>query len=238
MTPTLSTAVMAHPSRASMVDELLAGLDRPVEVVWDRVNDRHDTGLRALQAYDPACTHHLVIQDDAVPCVDLLAGAEQALLHVPPGVPVSLYVGRVRPFRRAVDRATLQAGEDASWIVMDGIYWGPAIIVPTELIDELAAWYWSPGGRRVVNYDRRVSTFFTRRRARCWYSWPSLVDHRDSVSLAHPRVGAGRHAHLFAGADRSALDIDWSGPVIDLVGTAKLDRARESAARRAARVPA
>lgn len=68
MTPTLSVAIMAHPKREAMVADLLTRLDREVPVVWDQINDRHDTGARAMEAFDPACTHHLVIQDDvAVP---------------------------------------------------------------------------------------------------------------------------------------------------------------------------
>ena len=70
---------MAHPRRADMVAQLQAELDRPVKVVWDEVNDRHDTGIRAIEAFDPSASHHLVIQDDCVVPSDLLAGIERAL---------------------------------------------------------------------------------------------------------------------------------------------------------------
>ena len=120
MTVRLSAAVMAHPSREAMVAELVDALDRPVEVVWDEINDRHDTGLRALRAADRSCTHHLVIQDDVVPCRDLLAGAERALCAVPDGQPGSLYLGRVRPVAAAVARAvSLYSG--SAWIPMAGV---------------------------------------------------------------------------------------------------------------------
>lgn len=59
----LSVAVMAHPARAAFVDELTGLLDRPAKVVWDERQDRWDTGRRAMLAYDPACTHHLVVLD-------------------------------------------------------------------------------------------------------------------------------------------------------------------------------
>lgn len=227
--PSLSCAVMAHPKREGMVAELLTMLDRPVPVVWDEIQDRHDTGIRAMTAYDPACTHHLVIQDDVLPCPDLVAGAERALKYVPQDVPVSLYVGKVRPFGRAVTAATAAAGSDASWITMAGIYWGPAVIVPTHLIDDMAAWY-----RRsaVTNYDRRMSTWFQKRRVLCWYSWPSLVDHRGDESLVNGH-GPGRHAHRFHPG--SALEVDWSGPVVDMGGTERLDRNRQARAVRASR---
>jgi hypothetical protein len=222
---TLSVSVMAHPSRAELVDDLLERIG-PVPVTWDKVNDRHDTGIRAMEAHDPTCTHHLVIQDDALPCADLLAGIEKALVHVPDGHPASFYLGKVRPFRRAVQQAVDRCTDDVSWVVMDGIYWGPAIVVPTDTIEDLAAWYRGPG-KRTTNYDRRVSRWFEREGRRCWYSWPSLVDHRGDDSLVTGRRGTRRAHRAHTG---SALDIDWGGSVVDMNGTARLDRQRQRAA--------
>lgn len=229
---TVSVAVMAHPKRAAMVDELLADLDRPAKVVWDEINDRHDTGIRAIEAFDPTASHHLVIQDDVLPCRDLVAGVEAAAAYVPDGHPASFYVGRVRPFAGRVQEA-VDAAEGASWIVMDGIYWGPAIMVPTVCIDELARWFRSPQARRVQNYDKRTSTWFERQGLACWYSWPSLVDHRGDESLVR-RSDAIRRAHRFAGEGVSAKSIDWSGPVARMTRTDRLDRQRQQRARRAA----
>lgn len=224
----LSVAVMAHPKRATMVDDLLARLDRPAKVVWDQIHDRHDTGLRSLEAFDPTCTHHLVIQDDALPAPDLCAGIERALAWVPDGHPMSCYIGRVKPFRRAVEAAVAKAGDDASWVVMDGIYWGPAIVLPTAVIPEVAAWYTGVNGSKVTNYDRRVSRWFEKRQRACWYTWPSLVDHQGTESLVRGHH-AHRRAHRFD--DTSALGHDWSGPVVEMPRTDRLDRERQRAAR-------
>lgn len=221
----LSAQIMAHPSREAMVDTLLASLDRPVGVTWDRVNDRHDTGVRALEAHDPDATHHLVLQDDTLPCRDLLAGIEKALGHVPEGCPASFYIGRVRPFRKAVEKAVTHAGEDASWVVMDGIYWGPAICVPTKVLPELTEWFRGPG-KRVTNYDRRVSRWFEKQALRCWYSWPSLVDHQGDESIVWDRT-AVRRAHRFHGATSSALDVGWDGAVVEMSRTGRLDVQRQ-----------
>ena len=233
----LSAAVMAHPKRTAMVDELLEDLDRPVPVVWDQINDRHDTGIRAIEAYDPAATHHLVIQDDVIVPRDLLAGIERALVHIPPDAPLSLYVGRVRPFSRAVRNAVAQAGSAASWLTMQGIYWGPGIVLPTGHIPALSKWYRGDEGQQVTNYDRRVSAWFALHNATAWYTWPSLVDHRDEESLVKGH-GAGRCAHAFIGTDRSALDVDWSGPAVDIPRTAQMDDARQLRAQRARRAEA
>lgn len=224
---TLSVAVMAHPKRSEMVADLVATLG-PVPVVWDELNDRHDTGVRAVEAYDPAATHHLVIQDDAVPSVDLLAGIERALTHVPDGRPASFYLGRVRPFAGAVNRAVESAPPDLSWLVMDGVYWGPAIVYPTECIPDLSRWYRGAAARKVPNYDRRVSRWFEQQHRECWYSWPSLVDHRGDSSLVggHRAV---RRCHRFC--EGSALDVDWSGSVVRVANGRRLDRTRQQLAK-------
>ena len=126
-----------------------------------------------------------------------------------------------------------QAGADASWVVMDGIYWGPAIVVPTETIPAMTAWFRSDEAQRIQNYDRRTSTWYERRKLRCWYSWPSLVEHRGDESLV--RVSkAIRHAHRFAGTD-SGLSMDWSGPVVDMARTHTMDRRRQETAARSTR---
>lgn len=222
----LSAAVMAHPKRSEMVSDLLERLDRDVPVVWDEVNDRHDTGARAMEAFDPTCTHHLVIQDDALPCRDLLAGAERALEHVPDGCPASLYTGRAKPFGHEINRALHRKRTDACWVTMRGIYWGPAVILPTALIPEMLEWYRGEGSR-VVNYDRRMSTWFALSGVSTWYTRPSLVEHRGDESLSHHGT-KGRHALQFIGSDRSALGIDWSGPVVDFPHSDRFDQVREA----------
>lgn len=219
----LSVAMMAHPKRAEQVDGILDRLDRQdVEVVWDQKDNRWDTGRRSMLAYDPACTHHAVIQDDVLVCRDLFAGCLQALEQVPADVPVCGYVGRVRPFAEMV---TMAAGvarrRGASWLTMHTLNWGPLIIVPTAHIpamikhcDKLT---------EILNYDRRLSRYWELvAKVPIWYTWPSLVDHADGPSLVRGRIGTdrtkARHtrvAHTFIGEDASALDVDWSGLSID-----------------------
>lgn len=207
---------MAHPARAGFVSELVEQLDRQAVVVWDERGDRWDTGRRALLEHDPDATHHLVIQDDAIPCRDLVTGVEKALAYVPAGSPMCLYLGKVKPFRRVVEPAAREAGESgASWLVMKETYWGPGIVLPTSQIADVVGW--GDQHPNLANYDRRVGRWYLSRSVPVWYTWPSLVEHRDSPSLVKGRAG-GRHAHSFIGADRSALEVDWSGPVVNVVG--------------------
>jgi hypothetical protein len=204
---------MAHPRRAAFIPELEAKLDRPATVVWDDgSNSRWGTGRRALLAYDPAASHHLVIQDDAVIPRDLAAGLEAALQHAPQDVPVCLYVGKVRPYREMVTEYAARA-QDGSWLVMDRLNWGVAVVVPTTIIDDLVAFC---DAQTIPNYDSRMSKWFEANGTPVWYPWPSLVDHRESPSLVPGRGHAGRVAHHFIGADISALDVDYTGQALRL----------------------
>ncbi|QBI53407.1 hypothetical protein [Streptomonospora litoralis] len=214
----VSVTVMAHRTREAFVPELLERLDREAEVIWDRRDDRWDTGRRAMLAYDREATHHLVLQDDAVLPRDLVAGVERALDHVPAPAgtptPLCLYAGRIRPFRTYVERLVDQARQTTSWLSMAQLHWGVGIVLPTEVIEDCIAW----GDRRedIANYDKRISRYLDTQRITVWYPWPSLVDHRDSPSLVPGRTSRGRYAHRFIGADASALDADWSGQTVSL----------------------
>lgn len=202
----LSVAIMAHPARRHLVEDLTARLGIDAEhVVWDRYQDRWDTGVRAWQAHDPGSNWHVVLQDDALPCFDLLAGLRLALNHVPVESAVSLYLGdgssnwRTKGAHDA-DRI------GASWIRFRTLIWGVAIVVPTITIDDMLAWCEQ---HPQPNYDTRVARYYEK--ALGWpayYTWPSLVDHRRGPSLLdHPD---DRKAYRFIGEHASALDVDWS----------------------------
>lgn len=216
----LSVALMAHPSRSKFITALerkLAG----VEVVLDQRNDRWDTGRRSLLAYDPAATHHLVVQDDAILCRDFLAGAELVAAAAGTERPVGLYIGKVRPHATTVTPAVQHAlTVGAPWLEMEGPWWGVALIVPTQHIDELVAW--GDQRPRIKNYDRRITAFYAAQGIDCWYTIPSLVDHRpvaENPSLIEGRTG-NRQAHVFLGR-RSPLKIDWSRPPVRLNAPAR-----------------
>lgn len=212
----VSVAIMAHPARAPWVPMLADDLDRDPVVVWDRGwNDRHTTGLAALRSYDPQASHHLVLQDDAVVCRDLVAGVEHAMTVAGERL-VSLYVGRLRPKRQIASEAATRAEEHgAAWIAMPGPWWGVGVVVPTSMIDALADWFERSD---TPNYDRRIEKWADSVGVDCWYTHPSLVDHRTvgNQSLHRGRPSRGRAAHRFIGTDASALTVDWTAPVVTI----------------------
>jgi hypothetical protein len=217
----LSVAIMAHPGRKAQVAQLLDRIG-DVPVAWDQKSNLWDTRRRATLAYDPGCTHHLVLQDDVLVCRDLVAGVERALEYAPADVPLSLYIGQRRPLAVPVRAMCLEACEcDASWVTMRTLLWGPAVIVPTLAIPEMVAY--GDTLQKVPHDDRRVGLYWeTQAQERCWYTWPSLVDHADGPSMVNGRLGTDRShageqyriAHNFIGEEASALDLDWTGPIV------------------------
>lgn len=203
----ISVAVMAHPSRGAMVDDLLARLAADTPVVWDQRNNVWETGRRALLAHDPEATHHLVIQDDAIPAEGLLEALPHILTHIPGEVPVGLYIGAPKPAGAQMSALVRQCRADGTaWLVMPGPRWGPGVVIPTSLI------------RRVVtladavplnSYDARLARAFATLKIDCWYPVPSLVDHRTDHTSLFPNRTARRSAHWFIG-DQPIGDIDWS----------------------------
>jgi hypothetical protein len=191
-------------------------------VAWDQGEGRWDTGRRAMLAHDPDCTHHVVIQDDIIPCRDLLAGIETALACVGENVPLCGYVGHYRNRIPLISDAVYMAdAERASFVTMHTLNWGPCIVVPTAFIPDMIDY--CDQLTHIPNYDRRLSRYWeNERHTRIWYTWPSLVDHRrDEPSTVPGRIHAksdGRTASRFLGRDRSALDVDWTGPVVHAAG--------------------
>ncbi|MDP3983981.1 MAG: hypothetical protein Q8Q52_03115 [Acidimicrobiia bacterium] len=207
----LSAVIMAHPARATMVAELQASLDRDIPVVWDEKNDIWDTGRRAMLAAKPGSDYHLVLQDDLLVCRDLLAGLESALEHLPHQTIVSLYMGQQR-WMELIDRVLdLWENHPHVWVKSQNARWGPAVCVPSDWTRDLVAF---GDTMSKPSYDQRINQWRSKRRHTCYYTWPSLVEHRLSPSLIGHRLE--RQARRFIGTDASALDVDWSGAVADI----------------------
>lgn len=210
----LSVTVMADKRRTGLVENLVQRLGiSGDQVVWDRNNNRWDTGRRAWQAHDPNSDYSMVIQDDALVCRDLIPGLEKALDHVPTKAIVSPFVGTRRPTAVRMERAAQLADEqNATWLILGPLNWGVAIVVPTHTIRDMIKWC---DKQTYPNYDKRVGQFYRRVLPwPTWHTWPNLVEHQDVPSLVGH--GGGRVSRRFIGADASALDVDWSGPVLNL----------------------
>jgi len=206
----VSFAIMAHPRRAQWAVDLGRELD--CEIIWDKHNDRHETGLRAIKAYDAGATHHCVIQDDAILCKDFKPAVSELIKYPKPLAPVGLYYGaKGVSATRHSSIHSFATSKNAKWIIRKGPVWGPGIIYPRKTVRDLVRFY---ENSEIQNYDRRVMRFYESINESCWYTIPSLVDHRqeDNASLcAHDRPN--RQARLFCGP-QSALELRWDGPAV------------------------
>ncbi len=216
---TLSASIMSHPERRAELADLLDALDRPVPVYLDPHGPPSGKGDRvwsvareAWLMFDPAATWHALIQDDAVPCYDLLAGLERAVEHVPAPAIVSPYLGKGRNVPARWERVAIDADRrGACWVRSDRVMWGVTLLAPTALIPEMVAWCDQKSG---MPDDMRVAAFTRRHALDVYYTWPSLVDHlpettTPSLTKHRARERVARRHHV-----GSALDLKWDGPVI------------------------
>lgn len=210
----LSAAIMAHPVRAELAEQVQAALDRPTPIVYDEVptpskdpRQRWANGRRAWEAHDPTADWHMVIQDDALVCEDLLAGLEKALAVLGRKGLVSAFTSHGKPEHTHVRRAWRTAVDKGhAWMCTKSLCWGVAIIAPVRTIPKMLDWCSAPG-QQDLTYDMRIGRYYRDKLGwRTWYTVPSLVDHRDGPSL----VGHGeadRRANGFL--QGSALDVLW-----------------------------
>lgn len=212
----VSASIMAHPDRSGEVAELTASLDREVPVYWDPAGPPSGAGDRvwsvareAWGMFDPGADFHVLIQDDALPSPDLLAGLERALAHVPEDALVCPYLGQGRNVPRRWEHMADKADRlGASWVRSAKLMWGVCLVAPTKLIPEMIQWCDRKAG---MPDDMRVGRWFERRGTDVWYTWPSLVDHRPVPSLTKHRAAERVARRWHAG---SALELDFSGPVV------------------------
>lgn len=202
----ISAAVMAHPSRTEWAEAL--GKTLGCSVVYDRGQGLWDTARRALQAFDPAASHHLVVQDDAIMTADLLSELGFAAA-VCGNHPIALYVGGAGGHAPDVTKAFDEAVRcGASWVRAPGPWWAVGVAHPVALLPEVLR---IADTLDIKADDARLTAAYQTLGTDCWYTVPCLVDHRDGPSIVREGKTATRKARLFA---ESAKQFDWYGQVI------------------------
>lgn len=204
----LSIAIMHDLRRASTLPALLTRLDchLPLSVVIDGSQAGvWATAKRGWLAAAPAATHHLLLQDDILPCAGFLDAA-QAALAVVPGEIVSFYANRA-----VIQQARLTG---SAWARVGDFRNSQAVAMPTYLLDEFLDW--EAAHVRLDHRhddDVRLALFAISQRRYVWCTAPSLVEHAGyAISLiGHPATTRGipRQARWYIG-DGDARDIDWT----------------------------
>lgn len=196
----VSFRIMAHPKRRKWAEALASELECPI--VWDEVGHAWDTGKRALidgAEADNVC----VIQDDVVLSEGLRESVEALVQHSGEH-PVGLYAGD-RPATHAALKHC-----DGPWYAAAGPVYGPGVVIPSKDIEDLIRF----GDRKqMTSYDTRLYHYYRQKRIWCYYTNPSLVQHRTGHGSLMRRNGRDRTAPSFG----SGLGLDWSiePPVLD-----------------------
>lgn len=214
----LSIAVMTHPSRTAPLERLLADLDDEglaAEVIVDPEPDGPKSPWRTAQAAwattPPACTHRLVLQDDALIC-EGFAAAALAALAAQPAHPVSFFVNWLG---HQLGRAQLDACDRCDawcWLPQYGWYPTVALALPRVLALDLAKHVVQ---RRVAADDLVVAQWAYAKGHRVLQTMPSLVQHDEDAPSTMEKSSRARqrHAVCFVGDAPHASMIDWTrGP--------------------------
>lgn len=187
----LSIRIVAHPKRERWAVELQDQIGG--EITWDQKQNAWDTHRRALLSAEGS--HVLLIQDDAVPSEGLVPTLERAIEHSDEH-PICLYSQASKKV------AQIEYLNPVTWWAGLGPLYGVANVLPTEHISDIVR---VGDVYRGPSCDRRLWMWYQARQITCYYTWPSLVEHRGEVSLMWgPRPN--RPAHSFG----SGVGLDFS----------------------------
>lgn len=201
MSESLTVAVAHHPARAGMLAEILAGLDERPEVVVDPEPDGPPHPWRTARlAWERGArrraAHHLVLEDDILPCRDLVAGARQAIAARPDAL-VSFWSPE---WFVAPDRPRWTRVAPIDW------YGTLAVAMPSEWIADLLAF----AGTGPRSHDQAIRDWAMHEGEPIWCTGPSLVEHRvPGRGLVDSNRLVPRTAGWFIGRERSALELRW-----------------------------
>lgn len=212
---TLSVSVMAHPARVDMLADLLTRLDLSYAHSFDVEIDTAERGIWPtaercwLRGASRGADFHMIIQEDVLPCLDLLQGTRAALTALTlagyTDRPVCLY-----GIRKSIEIARI---DGLSWIeIPDGI-WGQATILPRPMIGSFLAWCDEHIKREFRYDDSRVCLWASKTGHFPIVTVPSLVEHigGNRSVIGNPTTFGGRPrlATAFLGEFNSAMDVDW-----------------------------
>ncbi|GAA4046936.1 hypothetical protein [Nonomuraea soli] len=216
MRPVLSTVVMTHPARLDRARRLAAQLSRlEPRIVVDPAPDEGPSTLRtaaaAWSAVAPGVTHHLVVQDDAIPCAHF---PERVLAAVArhPGLPLSLFA---EWGSHTAHSLRMVAAAGGTWTeVADQYVPSVALVMPAALARAFGRAATEEPGTFAGQDDVALRQFMTAAGTRALCRIPNLVEHAEEESLTGNDGYGPRHSVCF-------LDDVRDGPAPESVGLAE-----------------
>jgi hypothetical protein len=216
----LSGAVMTHPDRLSAarrLQEALPALD--LEIIVDPDPEAGRSSLRtarlAWAAVRPDATHHLVIQDDAIPCRDFTESV-LAAVEARPAAAVSLFTEWGSRSSYSVRLAALRGRAWAE--VIDNYTPSVGLVLPARLAREFASS--APESARTAKDDVELHAFLAERGVRAWVPVANLIEHAEGRSLTGNELLGPRHSVCFAD-DVDAAAADSPRNAATVIGSAR-----------------
>jgi len=195
-TPTHTAVIVAHPTRRRWADQLSDQLGAHITMDPGR--------LGCTRNHINAWHHHhqhtttewaLVIEDDALPIPDFTAQTALALGTAPTPI-VSLYLGRQRPpqHQASIMAAVKHATEHHhAWITASTLFHAVAVAIRTSQVPNLVRFI-DHNPYCHLDIDEAITEWCRHHNHLIGYTQPSLVDHRDTGSIATHRDGATRES--------------------------------------------
>lgn len=190
----MKVAVVADERRGDMGHKLADKVDADYLSIDDGslgCSGNHIAAWRALvELLEPADTHAVALEDDAVP-IDDFRGQLVSALSVAPAPVVSLYLGTGYISDYHTESVLAKADViGAHWIVTRGIvHHAVALAVRRDLLSSMLGFVGRDGA-----IDSELSRWARTNGHAVVYTNPSLVDHRDDPSLVCRYTRAERRA--------------------------------------------
>lgn len=186
------------------LDDGELGCDGNHRLVWQHLAEKH------------TADYVVVLEDDALP-VDGFREQLNQVLAITPEPIVSFYLGRLRPpqYQQVIESAVTRADRrGAHFITTPHVLHSVGLAVRADLVPDMLTTIDNdvPVGTPI---DEAISAWIGRRRYRCAYTWPSLVDHADGETLIVHRDGVTRPKGRVAW--RCGTRTTWENQSVELI---------------------
>lgn len=152
------------------------------------------TYIECLKRTPPDVSHRVILQDDALPCVNFPALAHEALQERPEQIVCFFVPGVKAAGAKRMRDAQIRRER---WVDIGGTAITPLVATawPEHLIQPLVDFMESPRMQAKYSHDDPVATLFVKKnKLSVWATVPSLVQHPDvAPSLIDKPNGAGKY---------------------------------------------
>jgi len=215
----LQATIQHHPKRTRYLELLINSLKSELEHQdrFDIVSDDVSSAVGMTKAFQTIgnADHLLVFQDDILPCLDIIATANQ-LIELRPDKFISMFSAY-----EVVEEALRQKKH---WATIDRAYGLCAYIIPRKMVLGYLEFQHRINDQIRAD-DVRLSVYLSHINELIYLTAPSLVEHIcwDRSTQNHEKVNMGnikyRLAWKYLGYEESGLSIDWTFGLKHPVGT-------------------